>query len=190
MSKTSPPINLTGNRQITLAGTTRELRAYLLTLPGPLPAGQQAPSRTPGESRRQRVTATALQRATDHQARGTPGSRVRALLRLTGQNAEPAEEVPSEDDPASHRIASAQRSCAAEPEGRGLVRARAPPQERVVGEGRDARASPLSGARLLGRGGAWPMLRLRTPSVWLTPEASRGRRRVILGDRALQMRRE
>lgn len=38
VSRTSLSINLTGNRQITLAGTTRELRAYLLTLPGPLPA--------------------------------------------------------------------------------------------------------------------------------------------------------
>lgn len=35
---TSLPTNQTGNRQITLAGTTREPRAYLLTLPGPLPA--------------------------------------------------------------------------------------------------------------------------------------------------------
>lgn len=38
VSRTSLPTNQTGNRQITLAGTTREPRAYLLTLPGPLPA--------------------------------------------------------------------------------------------------------------------------------------------------------
>lgn len=99
--------HLTANRQITLAGTTQELRAYLLTLPGPLPAGQRAPSRTLGESRRQGVTAAALQRASGHQARRTPESGARAPLRLTGQKAEPATEVPTKQtSPATAERAS------------------------------------------------------------------------------------
>lgn len=152
VARSSPPINLTGNRQITLAGTTRELRAYLLTLPGPLPAGQQAPSRTLGESRRQGITATTLQRANGHRARGTPGSREPASFCLTGQNTEPAMEVPSEADPASRRRVSAQRSCAAKPEGRGLG-ARARPRRNVLSaRGRGCAGEPAEGRGFLEEG--------------------------------------
>lgn len=178
VSRTSLPTNQTGNRQITLAGTTPELESLPpdTTRASPRP-GQRAPSRTLGESRRQGVTAAARQRASGHRARQTRESGTPSSRRLTGRKAEPAAEVSSEGDPASRRTASAPPSRSAEPEGRGLG-ARARPRRNVestrgrgcaggrarggggtsAGEGRGLVDAPPPDAQPAAASGGWPFL--------------------------------
>lgn len=197
VSRTSLPTNQTGNRQITLAGTTRELESLPpdTTRASPRP-GQRAPSRTLGESRRQGVTAAARQRASGHRARQTRESGTPASRRLAGRNAEPAVEVSSEGDPAGRRTASAQPSRSAEPEGRGLG-ARARPRRNVVStRGRGCaggRASARRGRDLCGGGeglGQCPAsgrAASRGVGRMTIPLASRGRHSLVRGGGALRL---